>query len=508
MKYEEARDVAQLADLDCAIDEFIAEYRKSRRPPEERQTVILFPGGAGCQLKRSPDKYPSGDITNPSTYDYVWLNCLTFIGAALFLRMERSKDGVYMEADQHIIIASGSVQLFGETPYDDFIDWCRPRGIDLFVYGYDWRRPFEDCARFFVMKFLPHFQKRVIEGCSTNPLAKLSLLGHSLGGMLVNWILRNHHDEIEKIGHWHRAVTVATPFYGYAEQMPRWFAGQWPLNFLGTEEVVRVISSFPAFYTVNFLDMETYDHNKELLEADPSYPLADYPSRDHANPSLRVDPYNPGINEDLVRYPTQKKTGFDMAELGRALKVFQSLAAPIVDASLSTKFFNIRGVLPNPDTHGSTRWGWIDPDFDPDVDDSPIFLHEDVPGDGTQPAWTARLASLPRDNVINAIGDDVEHTFIMNATVVLEKLAGVFDVPKEVREERPKREDRPAIASSAVAMDFIRDLHDHFKDRPLKSLKDADEEVQSYLVSRGRSRYSISSIARRILIDLARPMRN
>src|SRR5215467_3863166 len=86
MTYEETRDYAQLRELDAAIDRFIREYRKPKVAPRRRQTVILFPGGIGSQLKRSPEKYRDGRCLDPSTYEYVWLNCWSLIRAARYLR--------------------------------------------------------------------------------------------------------------------------------------------------------------------------------------------------------------------------------------------------------------------------------------------------------------------------------------------------------------------------------------------------------------------------------------
>ena len=57
------------------------------------------------------------------------------------LKLAMHKVGnVYHDADERIIVANGSIELEGITPYDDFADWCELNKIDLFIFGWDWRR--------------------------------------------------------------------------------------------------------------------------------------------------------------------------------------------------------------------------------------------------------------------------------------------------------------------------------------------------------------------------------
>jgi hypothetical protein len=69
-------------------------------------------------------------------------------------------------------------------------------------------------------------------------------------------------------------------------------------------------------------------------------------------------------------------------------------------------------------TVGSQAWRLVPPTFDPDRDTDPLVDHTG-PGDAVIPAWSARLVSLPDDQVITVRlkGDD-EHMTMMNSSPV------------------------------------------------------------------------------------------
>jgi hypothetical protein len=409
MSYDTTRDSEQLRVIDHAIDDFIDRYNNSNGPANgQRQTVFLFPGGMACTLKRATKPYKDS-ISAPQTfaYDTVWLTVDTFLGGALDLKIKKVAPGKYRDKNDRIIVADGSVKYLGCTPYDGFTDWCGQKGLDYFIFGWDWRRRLQHSGKFFVAKFLPHFQDRVKNGCNNaDPLAKFSLIGHSAGGMIVNWILRS----VPNVANMSLAITVATPFYGYSGQVHRWFEGEAYLNGpfdIFKKGIIKVICSLPACYAWEFLDEKTFKANAAALCADPNYPLCTYPSVDKTTATV-ADPYNPKTNGNLSRYPASSATGFDAKELADA------------------KNLVIRGDTTANDTIGDTTWDWVPP-----TDPTPIADGASVPGDGTQPAWTARhvgLASAFPSNVITVKGSDVEHMFTMNSPKTLAALAGVLGV--------------------------------------------------------------------------------
>ncbi|MEX2222802.1 MAG: hypothetical protein WEG40_13475 [Candidatus Rokuibacteriota bacterium] len=461
--YEDTRDSEHLRLLTPAIDAFIAA---SRKPPATastcpRQTVFFFAGGLATKLLRATEKFRAG-VGKPQTFDYelVWVTEETLThGTARHLKMHRDPSGGFRDKGDRIIVASG---VIWSALYDGFIDWCANNNLDLFVFDWDWRRRLEDTGTFFVRTFLPFFRARVLAAGRPDPLATFSLIGHSFGGMIVNLILRGNDPIVANLA---RAVTVATPFYGYAAQVHRWFEGD-PLvngdNDIFKEEVMEVVASLPALYTLQYLDEATYNDRaiQAGLALDPEFPLTAYPSMDATTATLRADAYNPKTDGRRVRYPAL--TGFDRAELDYARLQAQQLAAPMPE-SLAEKFFNIRGVRTQSDrvtpagsTPGNVTWSLIPASFD-STDPSPIVDGDRVPGDDTQPAWSARLATNARARCITARASDISHMVIMKHPRVLEALGSILCAPGAAMS--PPVPPLPEPASDEDLVAFMRWLH-------------------------------------------------
>ncbi|MDM0105379.1 hypothetical protein QTH97_10580 [Variovorax sp. J22R24] len=434
MSYDATRDAEQLRRLDAAITAFIATRNNLPAPAGGRQTIFLFPGGMGSKLVRATQAY---DENQPQpqqfVYEPVWLAHDTFLGGAAQLEMTRTGPEEYRDQDDCIVIADGLVDLEGISPYSGFTRWCTTKQLDCFVLGYDWRRKMQHVGNFFVDTFLPHFQQRVRAESNdgSDPLANFSLVGHSAGGMVVNWILRKNDAILNGMT---RAITVATPFYGYAGQVHRWFEGEASLNGLDDEhkaDIIRTICSLPACYAWQFIDDPTYTANSAAFVADAPFGLASYPSVDSGDGAV-ADPYNPqtrvvnGVT--LTRYPT---AGFDSQELADARVFVNQLVGPLTPGQ-AAKFFNIRGVrglealgivAPIPSTTGSVRWGWL-----PTNGPSPVSDGPRVAGDGTQPAWTARHLALPKANVRTVTGLEMEHAILMSVPRIQNAIGNILGV--------------------------------------------------------------------------------
>ena len=242
--------------------------------------------------------------------------------------------------------------------------------------------------------------------------------------MIVKLILNRSNNPFAQL--MKQAVTVATPFYGYAGQLPRYFIGDPDLNPLyGKRPITRVVSSLAAGYELLFLDEATYQRDGPALANDPAYPLLDYPCLD-ATTGVVADPYNPKTNAGMVRYP--QNYGFDMFGLSSGKLIYQQVAAQL-DPAINNKFFNFRGVKVNNgvDVDGTVNnqtWDWIAPNFDPETDACPITDYLG-PGDGTLPAWSTRLVGTPGAN-LRTLRGDIDHMFMMNHPLVLNQLATVI----------------------------------------------------------------------------------
>jgi hypothetical protein len=415
MTYGQTRDSEQLSKLDDAIGSFIARYN-SNLSSTERKTIFLFPGGMGSQLLRATTPEPDGP---PYFYNMVWLDCSIAFGAGEHLQMQGDID-----SEQRVIIPEGPVDFTTIRPYDNFIQWCDDNEIDYFIFGWDWRRDLNLTVDFFLNTFLPLFRSRVQAECIPDPLQDFSLVGHSMGGLIVKLIANQSNNPYVQL--MKRAITVATPFYGYGGQLPRYFVGDPDLNHFYPKRVVtRVISSLAAEYTVLFLDEDTYNRDGAALMADPKYPLPAYPSLD-AQTGTIADPYNPKTKAGKVRYP--QNYGFDLLTLNSGKLLHKKITTPL-DPTINSKFFNFRGVRMSSgavinDTVNRQTWDWIAPDFDPDTDASPITDYLG-PGDDTLPAWSTRLVGTPAANVRTLEGN-LEHMFMMNNDLVLNELAGVI----------------------------------------------------------------------------------
>ena len=404
--YELARERQSVCRLDDDIDEFLKHYRDNEAvPASERRLLILFPGGLGSALPRARERF-TGDVNQTFSFEDYWITPKLFFGDEIAHAEMRGE----LDHESKFIVPDGTVGFCGITPYNRFVEWCRRKHLDVFIFGYDWRRRANHSVRFFLDTFLPYLLKSISDAGLTAP-SDITLLGHSLGGMIVKLIA---HDPRLPFGQIRRFITVGTPFYGYAGHTRRYFEGE-PFFFLNKKsEVARIIATLRGGYYLQFLDAETYKRNKRLLAADPEFPLKSYPSLDADMKGQPADPFDTTVKRGQYRYPRY----VDLTEVAHAKGESQGIAADL-PATIVAKFYNLRGVQVSGGkaqngTNITQTWARVPDSFDPDEDELPITFCAGA-GDGATPAWAGWLASLRSQqpgNVVTFKGD-LQHMLLL-----------------------------------------------------------------------------------------------
>lgn len=413
------RDRTQLQRMEHDIAAFLSSYTNNTISPAERRTVIFFTGGMASTLRRRA--HPDTDL-----FDELWISILTLNEQKLDLLKMVDDD---TDCDGGLVVADGGLRVCNYDPYGSFKAWCADQGFDLFVFGYDWRRRPDDSVRFFLDVFLPHLQERIPSSHRADPLDDLTLVGHSLGGPLIKLIV---HDTCSPlVTRIKRAITVASPFYGYAGQTPRYFEGEKDFTWCDRADLAHLISTLRGGYFLQFLDAKTYEDNKVAFK-NADYPITQYPSLDAENDQEYADPFDPTPDaQGKVRYPSYVATD----ELPRAKAISRLLAADLPE-SFKDRFFCMRGVQAQRKrgkmqaycgTPARQTWQRIRADtFDP-KGPCPVVACCDQ-GDGSEPAWTTQLLSLAKGQGFAFVGH-VEHTRMMDCNPLRAKLAELIRAP-------------------------------------------------------------------------------
>ena len=443
--YDDGVDAQYLARLEESIAAFAHRY--DANPSERHTTIFLFPGGFASQLIRARQPADEGP---PFSFDPLWLSCGFLFGGAKALRMDRDAD-----TEDRYILPDGYVDFITLQPYGGFADWCASNWLDVFVVGWDWRRPGKEAADFFLDKLLPAFERGVVD-CHPAPLDNFWLVGHSFGGIVAKHILnRADHPYVQRLK---GAITVGTPFYGYGGQLHRFFVGDPDLNLVegldGAAIVTEIGSTLPASYELMFLDGPTYDANASAFAEDPQgYALTDYPCMDADVAGERADPYAPSPGEpqtapapdDRVRY--LPSYGFDWRLLAAGHMASVEVSKPL-DPSVAGKLWNIRGVQtdnndPKDGTVVAQTWSRVAASYVPDPYNDPI-TDTLGPGDGVIAAWSARLVGNPQ--VVAIADDQVDHMDLMNHGPVQAAIADILA-------HSPEAHDRMVASARTAKID-------------------------------------------------------
>jgi len=391
MSYQDWRTRAIRNVSSMVVGEFVNRYRRGR------PTVVLMPGGMGSQLDRSLEPFADGALP-PTVYDTVWIDLGTLVlGQALTLAIE--PDG--RDRDGHVIVANGALR-FLVNAYDATEAYFGRSDVDMnyVVFGYDWRRPLDESAAF-LEDFLTRLQARVRETFDEDPLADLTLLAHSQGGLVAKVFLHRVGDATRWM---RRVITVGTPFYGTWSHQRRYFVGEPALDPIHPGSVMApIIATLPGPYGLMFPPRTVFE------DIGAAIGLTRYPMRDPAGGD-GADPFDAAT---LGRfYPDW----VDAARLRDAAQMFRTIAAPLPQP-VAERVYTVRSVV-EPAMPVELSWRPLPAGFDPDRNDSPVQPAGFGPGDGTVPAWSAWHTAVPRANRVE-FTEGEPHTTLMEDPRVL-----------------------------------------------------------------------------------------
>ena len=379
MEYQYARRREIIQAHERQIEEFARTYKP------QRPTVLLIPGGMGSQIDRSKKAY-GGAGSLPLRYDPIWMDTgIVFDKEALQLEILPND----VDIGRHICIPNGPLR-FLLKPYNETEKYFSDKDFNYLVFGFDWRRSIQESAGF-LQFFLRTLKNRVIDLHQEDPLPNTTILCHSMGGLVAKVFLHKvfkANAVAADISTWMAClVTVATPFYGTATHMTRYYKGQKALNTIySPKKMARLTATLKGPYILMPLDKKTYSRYADQLE------IKRYPVRDADNPDMEADPFDPQMRD---RYPDW----VDGNDLRAAIRMRNIISRPL-PAAVADRVFHIRARKRR--TWVELKWKKVKgAAFNPNKDDSPISGKngDGGGGDGTIPFWSARLAQTPYSQV-------------------------------------------------------------------------------------------------------------
>ena len=253
----------------------------ARHHHEFRNPAIVIPGILGSRLKdpasgRTVWGAFGGGAANPQKPDGALLASLPMRRGASFseLRDEVVPDGVLstlkvkmaglpfqLKAYFQILLTLGAGGYKDETAYSDTIDYGSDH-FTCFQFDYDWRRDNVENVRrlheFILEKRAYVLEERRKRYGNVDPDLRFDLIAHSMGGLLVRYLLRYGAVDLPADGSlppltWagselvERAVLVATPNAGALEALVQLVEGR-KFGPLTPRYEAALIGTFPALY--------------------------------------------------------------------------------------------------------------------------------------------------------------------------------------------------------------------------------------------------------------------
>ena len=433
MSYDSARKRKIEDVLRLRIDLLVESYQ------ENRPIIVLLPGGTGSQLDRSERSYDSGSDSVAAKFSTVWIDEGVLFGDLLTLGI----DAHGHDMSDHVVVATGPIEVILDV-YTSAEGHFRRRYGNYVVFPYDWRRQVEESARFLI-EFLRQLRAAISAAHPrvAAPGRDIVLVAHSMGGLVAVLSGLQLDASGENLDEWFRLlITVGTPFYGTGNQLPCMYVGQEPFNIIYKRTALaQTIATMPGPYTLLQLDRATY------LRDGPRIGLERYPIRDAVDDS-DLDPAEPAL---FLRYPPW----VDRDALRLASQVRRTIVGPL-PAALRDRIFHLRAGS-NEKTDVALRWRRTGADFNPETDVA--FDAIKGRGDGTVPEWSARLAEVPDERVLD-LKQANNHPMLLRHAETLNAISEIVEqgrvaAPVETIPDAPSH--APNMAHSVETLRGIRE---------------------------------------------------
>jgi pimeloyl-ACP methyl ester carboxylesterase len=427
MAYEEYRKSMLESYYSGQLTSFVSQF------DPKRKTIFLLPGGMASQLVKSDQAYPTQD---PNFFDYqAWLGLQTFSpGNARYLQIGKdlADDG------QFVVGSHGPICFIGLTPYDKLI-WRAKDNWNLFIFAFDWRRSIDESAEYF-MSFIRNFRDQVRQEFEYDPLPDVTLLSHSMGGLVLAYALHDPDFSALPIKQY---MAIAANFYGWPAHQIKYYMGQPIFNDTwGVGKVTHLIGSLPGGYSLMTMPTAIFARVGGKLG------LKDYPVRDKKTNVAR-DPYDPAWGSRWPRWVQQDYLQKNIATLTRITDPF--------DNAVASRFFSVRSTL-NDSTPVGLLWEDIcGSNYSPGSDD-PI-TKVNGKGDGVIPYWSAFHAETPDKNW-RCLKHAKDHVFLLEHSEVLDLIEYFVEKGRLPVRQAARRPAGPKVATFADTKKALRSALD------------------------------------------------
>jgi hypothetical protein len=427
MSYADARNQATRDAFKSVLNGLVAHYDPAR------PTVILLPGGMGSQLDRSNARY-AGNPIDFKDFSTLWVSAGVLLRqAALGLAMDTADHDI----DDYIIVPDGPIRFPFLAAYEGAQKYFADNSYNFAIAGYDWRRELQEAATN-LHQFLRDFQTEITAKGLADPLPRTSLYCHSQGGLVARLYMSFPNSLASAL---QAVITIATPFYGTATHMQRYFAGDPTLNLIYERaKVAGIVGTLPGPYALMPMDHATWNARKDILG------VAKYPVLD-ANGAI-ADPYD--VANVGTRYPDWVDANY--IEAARLARVAIDADLP---AGILSKVFHLRSDYTP--TYAHFQWPILPAHFNADTSPDPLVVAQNgsVGGDGTVPAFSARLAQSSDNHILTVPTTQLHQDLAENARVLqaVGLIIGTGAMPATASLTAPDRTySQPAMASrGAVA---------------------------------------------------------